>query len=71
MLRLPILEQDDVLAPPVGPDHRQEPLMSFFGPFLRDDGLLEHQEHGASATPQAAFEPPFDCRRVSGRRVSW
>src|SRR5512135_2735275 len=38
---------------------------------LRDDRLVEHQHHGAYPAVQAAFQPPFDCRQVSGRRASW
>src|SRR5512135_1916424 len=38
---------------------------------LGDDRLVEHQHHGADTAAQAAFQPPFDCRQVSGRRASW
>ena len=34
-------------------------------------GLVEHQDDRADAAFQPAFEPPFDCRQVSGRRASW
>src|SRR5512133_1538049 len=38
---------------------------------LRDDRLVEHQQDGAFLLIQAAFQPPFDCRQVSGRRANW
>ena len=37
---------------------------------LRDDRLVEHQQDRASLAVQTAFQPPFDCRHVSGRRSS-
>ena len=40
------------------------------GRCLRDDRLVQHQQHGTGAALQPAFEPPFDCRHVSGRRES-
>src|SRR5262249_37149297 len=36
-----------------------------------DDGLVEHQQHAARAALEAAFEPPFDWRQVSGRSANW
>ena len=38
---------------------------------LGDDRLVEHQQDGADTAFQAAFQPPFDCRHVSGRRANW
>jgi hypothetical protein len=38
---------------------------------LGDDRLIEHEQDGVSLAVQAAFEPPFDCLQVEGRRASW
>jgi hypothetical protein len=37
---------------------------------LRDDRLVKHQQDRAFLLVQAAFQPPFDCRQVLGRRAS-
>ena len=37
---------------------------------LGDDRLVQHQDHRARATLQAAFQPPFAWRQVSGRAAN-
>jgi hypothetical protein len=36
---------------------------------LRDDRLVEHEQHGPFAVVQAGLQPPFDCRHVGGRNA--
>ena len=63
-----------VLLPVAGDGHRgllaAPAVAAVEGRRLGDDRLVEHQEHGAGAALQPAFEPPFDCRQVLGRRAS-
>jgi hypothetical protein len=37
---------------------------------LRDDRLIEHEQHGPFVVLQAGFQPPFDCRHVGGRNAN-
>ena len=37
---------------------------------LRDDRLVQHQDYPARAILQAAFQPPFAWRQVSGRAAN-
>src|SRR5271157_4742212 len=37
---------------------------------LRDDRLVQHQDYAARAILQAAFQPPFAWRQVSGRAAN-
>lgn len=66
----------DALVPVARDRHPQllpdVPVGGVQGRRLGDDGLVEHQQQGTHTPLQAAFEPPFDCRQVAGRRTnSW
>ena len=37
---------------------------------FRDNRFVQHQQDGAHPPFQAAFEPPFACRQVSGRKAN-
>ena len=65
------MEDTSSMRAPDGDAHLlpKAPVALIQGWDLRDDGLIEHQDDRALPYGQAAFEPPFACRHVVGRRA--